>query len=1090
MLLKSCRIALEWLVAIVAGLALLVGLGLLWLSREPLPIDFAAPYLERALSSEDGVSVEVGETQLVWAGWGSRIQVAAQDWQVFDADDRRLATIPRASIELSLSALVEGQIAPTEITLGDLRISLLRRADGRFALGGSDATPEAEEVEDGGEAEAAEQSVLRFLFSPVDDRPDAGNPFAQLANVTIVDASAVMVDQHLGTIWRAPFVNLKILRDPNGVSATGAATVALGEKRTRLDLTMTQVAGAAGLETVVGVESLEPSALAAVFEGARTLEAIEGSLSGRLGLTIAEDGRPTEAVLQMTGQALTIDLPERLEQPLTFRDLEIEGHSEGFLDALVLDRLSGTVAPAQGGARGVGFSARAMVEPREEAFEVRLAAEVTGVPADDLSLYWPRGVGGNGRDWVVENVTAGTATSARLSTTLTVDRETHAIREIADFGGRFLYEGLEVHYLRPLPPLTEAVGSAAFDLDGLDFTVSGARRDDIVLSNGGISIFGLTGDNHRISIVFDAAGPLRQALTLLDHERLDLLGNLGVEPDAAGGSFAVQASFAFPLIDELQFEEVQIGVEGRIADAALEGGVAGYDLEQGQFDLQLDGQGLRATGTATVAGIPLEATWRENFEAVKLPTQVEATVPRLEVARLATFGLEAGEYAEGPLSATLDIAADHNGAAQIGLSANLEQVHARLPQLQWEKPPGVPGELQAVIWIEDGQLVRVGELAADLGEDALQGEIALAPGGGLERVALDRLALGRNVVNGLLVTLYGGDGYAVSVRSGALDLAPLLGEGDDAAPEAPDEPPEEASGVPYTPLRLEAPALSRVRLGEGRALENVSLELERDRRGWQLIRAEAQIPRELWRHRNRSVPDDEALAGKGMSVYYRPETDGTYRFELFADDIGATLRALGWIESLEGGRGEIVGTLPGPLPDAPLNGRLETRGFRLVDAPAMAKLLTVASLTGIGNLLSGEGIEFDRAVGQFAFDGEMIRTPLFRAYGASLGITAKGQIDLESDQTDVSGTLVPAYSVNRILGEIPILGRILTGGEGEGILGVTYRVTGAIEDPNVSVNPLSILAPGFLRGLFGVPGADNEEAGELTDVFPSDDSDR
>jgi hypothetical protein len=68
--------------------------------------------------------------------------------------------------------------------------------------------------------------------------------------------------------------------------------------------------------------------------------------------------------------------------------------------------------------------------------------------------------------------------------------------------------------------------------------------------------------------------------------------------------------------------------------------------------------------------------------------------------------------------------------------------------------------------------------------------------------------------------------------------------------------------------------------------------------------------------------------------------------------------------------------------------------------------------------------------------------------------------------------LVPAYSVNRILGKIPLLGPILTGGEGEGLLAVTYQMAGELDDPEVSVNPLSVLAPGFLRTLFSGFGGD------------------
>ncbi len=64
---------------------------------------------------------------------------------------------------------------------------------------------------------------------------------------------------------------------------------------------------------------------------------------------------------------------------------------------------------------------------------------------------------------------------------------------------------------------------------------------------------------------------------------------------------------------------------------------------------------------------------------------------------------------------------------------------------------------------------------------------------------------------------------------------------------------------------------------------------------------------------------------------------------------------------------------------------------------------------------------------------------------------------------NLRGTLVPSYTLNSLLGNIPILGMLLTGGEGEGVFALTYRVRGSVESPTVSVNPLSVLAPGFLR---------------------------
>jgi hypothetical protein len=64
--------------------------------------------------------------------------------------------------------------------------------------------------------------------------------------------------------------------------------------------------------------------------------------------------------------------------------------------------------------------------------------------------------------------------------------------------------------------------------------------------------------------------------------------------------------------------------------------------------------------------------------------------------------------------------------------------------------------------------------------------------------------------------------------------------------------------------------------------------------------------------------------------------------------------------------------------------------------------------------------------------------------------------------------VVPAYTLNAVFGNIPLLGPLLTGEKGSGIFAATYRMKGKIENPDVTINPLATLAPGFLRGLFGI----------------------
>lgn len=90
-----------------------------------------------------------------------------------------------------------------------------------------------------------------------------------------------------------------------------------------------------------------------------------------------------------------------------------------------------------------------------------------------------------------------------------------------------------------------------------------------------------------------------------------------------------------------------------------------------------------------------------------------------------------------------------------------------------------------------------------------------------------------------------------------------------------------------------------------------------------------------------------------------------------------------------------------------------------------------------------------------------------KAAGASIGFTASGTVYTHADVLNIQGTVIPAYALNSFLGQIPLLGNILTGNEkGGGIFAANFSVTGPIEDPKTTVNPLSALTSGILRNLF------------------------
>lgn len=149
------------------------------------------------------------------------------------------------------------------------------------------------------------------------------------------------------------------------------------------------------------------------------------------------------------------------------------------------------------------------------------------------------------------------------------------------------------------------------------------------------------------------------------------------------------------------------------------------------------------------------------------------------------------------------------------------------------------------------------------------------------------------------------------------------------------------------------------------------------------------------------------------------------------------------------------------------NGDLKIRTFTMWGAPTIARIASLASFSGISHALSGSGIPISRLVVPFRLQNNVVTMEMARVVGSDIGVRADGTVDLNRNQIDLSGTVAPAYTINRILGRIPIIGSLMSGSRSDAFLAASFRVRGALDQPQVSVNPLSALVPGAVRDLFG-----------------------
>jgi hypothetical protein len=148
--------------------------------------------------------------------------------------------------------------------------------------------------------------------------------------------------------------------------------------------------------------------------------------------------------------------------------------------------------------------------------------------------------------------------------------------------------------------------------------------------------------------------------------------------------------------------------------------------------------------------------------------------------------------------------------------------------------------------------------------------------------------------------------------------------------------------------------------------------------------------------------------------------------------------------------------------------------FTLERMPLLARVLAAGSLQGLAGLLSGQGIDFDQLDAEFVWQNATLAMREARGVGPSLGVTWTGLADFEASRVDVDGTILPSYGVNSVLGSLPVFGELFTGRQGEGVIGVTFSVSGLFDQTRVTANPLSALAPGVFRRMFEGTSAERE----------------
>lgn len=1029
----------EWTGGILAGAALIVGGGMWLLSRGPLSLDWLAPYVASTFSqSQPGMTAHVDHT-FVTLGEGPSLAIIARGLRLKRTEGGAELALPQVSLSLSPQAALRGEIAPTSISLHGARLNLLRSADGSFHLGLA-----GERI---GKNDWAE-TLLRELSHPA----DRSGPFGYLTEVSVTDAALTVDDRKLGVTWDAQHLAVTLRRGGDGLSGKLAMTIERGGAPAQVQGDIEYANAPHQLRMAMIFQNLRPSLYAAAAPALAPFAAFDLPLGGQISMTLDAETRHVADFwcdLQL-GQGRIVN------DRLAGGELKIvRGTLRAVFDpksqALNLERFQAELNAPNGPKLNFAGSILHFDPLATTPLNFTGHGDIQGVTKDDLDHLWPEHAAFHAREWIMKHVLQGKVTQADVSIAGTVLLGSSAglVAKLDKVEGNLAYKDVSIQYFPPLTPVDGIAGTARFTRAEFDlYPESGVSRD-VKVTSGKVILTKLDTDNEEATIDVTMTGPLATVLDELNRRPLRYAKALGVEPAGVKGTATGALHFHLPMKKDLRFSMVDYSARGTLDDIAMDKILFDRNLTADKLRIAVDRGGIDLDGNALLDGVPVALDWKENFSGAPIRTRYRLKGVFDDAARH-TLGVDwLTDMVSGPVGIDLTFERHRNDFAESDVTLDLTNSALTIDKLGWTKKPGVQAgahfkiesrnDLPALI---TGVNVHGGGLETDLDITLTDSDT----GAKIDRVNVYRLSVGNTDVSGTVARRAEG-GWSVQLHGPSFDAARMMDDMQKATPGADREP----------PLRVEV-RLGQMVLAPGRVVRDVNAKLYSDGIHWQTAQIDA-------------VP----APGKKLTLQFGGKT-GDGNFRLASDDLGAVLMLLDISGKVRGGTVTVTAHTEDVDGRRTLNGKIDGRSYRVVDAPAFAQLLSLASFTGPASLMNGQGIPFNRMQADFVLDNGTVELRNARAYGEAIGINASGQFDYRRNTLDMSGTLVPAYLLNSFLSNIPGMD-LLLGGKGQGIFAAKFRVAGGAANPGISVNPLSALAPGFLRGLFlfdaGKPTQDN-----------------
>jgi len=1120
MIRRSTLIAFEILVGVLVTIGFGLGFMTWRLSQGPVVLPGVKQHIERQLAdARGGRPVSIDRVELAWSGPGRGLVFKARGVKALSESRAVLTQSRSVDIGLSLRSLIFARLAVERAAFDGADVTVTLAADGSAGVAfGPPGTASDFIIPAPPEGETLAQRVNRILdalesvFRPV-------GMGGALQAISIDRARLIIVDEQRDSVWRAEDAAINVTRmgaelqlaaradfsGPRGAApATLKVTTNTGFSSARVELTARDIQPTAlipasalgpmaglqapitaaitvGLDRKVGVTLIagdvrvgagsfamgdgRMSISGARMRGAYDLAsdvltidniAVNGDrtkIKGRIAIRQASAFLGTQAAeparFDMALPSVELDAPGVFSAPIAMRDVSLRGAIAPKDASIIFDEIDAVVDNARLALAGRLYwiaDAQGVLQPGLTA----KGALAGAIDVRSVLRFWPIEFIKNTRTWVDQGVLGGRLSNAVFEADISPAELSARLLRDQSLKIAFDFEDANVRYIEGMTAITEGRGSAVLKGNRFDLALVSGRVGTLALSQGRVEMPRLYPKGAEATFAGRAEGEARAMVDLLRQAPIGLDEKLPADPGSIVGRGAAAFAIRRPMLADAPGEKIKFTVDARLENVGALSKDGRFTIANWRMHATGDETALTFAGPMSINRSQANLTWTESLRETGAAPSRFVVDGRFEAGDLIRFGFGVAEYATGFVGAQLRGAGRGLDISTANVRLDLKDAEIILPKYMWSKRPGRAASATFdVRESPDGGLVLSNLDARGPGVTAAGG-LTVSKTNQLATLNLTRVWIdGRTDMR--VAARRSREGVLLVQANGPMfDATPFLGPDPPPRPHSP-----AANGAIVAPERIDfAVQADRLLLKAGSELSNGRVETTLVGAAMTRLDVRGAGPNNAVMQLSMGGPDGAAA--------------GPIAFR--ADDMGFAYRAITGADNVRGGKVQGKGMWRAA------NGRAEMtikgEDFQVVRAPAMGRLLSsIGSLRGLGETLNGEGISFTGLEAPITIVDGKVYVAESRAAGPSLGITAKGSIQLADGIVDLDGVVVPIYGLNSVLGGLPVLGQLFTSRRGEGLFAMTYSLNGPSDVPRVTVNPLSAIAPGILRRIFEPWGA-------------------